>query len=279
MQDLEQTAAFLAALTGSDGWTTSALFQTYDDRPKKRPWLSRVLVGTLRSHAPELGRLNAEGACVAVAVNVLRGTRRRACEVTALRALFVDCDTELVRPLALPPSISVTSKNGPHHYWLLQAGEPVALFAAAQRQLAAFYGADPLVCDPSRVMRLPGFLHQKGAPFLVQLGGADPTRRYTMRDILHPHEGDVGTSAIAPPARSTRTLSPEAVRAFRRWAAAAPRIEGTRNVTAFVMAAEGLKTGVPEGVVTAEVRAYCNRAGIPDEAAVVLRSARRRAGR
>jgi RepB DNA-primase from phage plasmid len=278
VQDLDQAAAFLAALTGSDGWMTPALFQTYDDRPEKRPWLSRLLVGTLRSRAPELRRLNAEGACVAVAVNVLRGTRRRACEVTALRALFVDCDTELVRPLALPPSISVTSKNGPHHYWLLHGDEPVALFAAAQRQLAAFYSADPLVCDPSRVMRLPGFLHQKGAPFLVQLADADPTRRYALRDILHPHAGGGGISAVAPPTRS-RSPSPEAVRAFRRWAAAAPRIEGARNVTAFVMAAEGLKSGVPEGVVTAEVRAYCDRAGIADEAAAVLRSARRRAGR
>jgi RepB DNA-primase from phage plasmid len=278
VQDLEQAAAFLAALTGSDGWMTPALFQTYDDRPKKRAWLSRAFAGTFDRHASELRRLNAEGACVAVAVNVLRGTRRRACEVMALRALFVDCDTELLRPLALPPSISVTSKNGPHHYWLLHADEPVALFAAAQRQLAAFYSADPLVCDPSRVMRLPGFLHQKGAPFLVELTGADPTRRYALRDILHPHAGNGGSSAVASPTRS-RSSSPEAVRAFRRWAAAAPRIEGARNVTAFVMAAEGLKTGVPEGVVTAEVRAYCNRAGIPDEATAVLRSARRRAGR
>jgi hypothetical protein len=277
--ELDHAARFIGALTGDDdGSELPVVFQTFDDGPAKRRWLGRVLAGSLTQHADELRWLNARGACVAVAVNVLRGTWRRACEVTALRALFVDCDTELVRPLALPPSISVTSKNGPHHYWLLHAGEPVALFAAAQRKLAAFYGADPLVCDPSRVMRLPGFLHQKAAPFLVQLAGADPARRYALRDILHRHAGGGGISSIAVPTRSDAP-APGAVQAFRRWAAAAPRIKGARNVTAFVMAAEGLKTGVPEEAVTAEVRAYCDRAGIPDEATAVIRSARRRAGR
>jgi RepB DNA-primase N-terminal domain len=277
--DLNHAARFIGALIGDDhGSELPVVFRTFDDGPAKRPWLGRVLTGSLTQHAAELQRLNARGACVAVAVNVLRGTQRRACEVTALRALFIDCDAALARPLALPPSISVQSKNGPHHYWLLAAGEPVSLFAAAQRRLAAVYGADPMVSDPSRVMRVPGFLHQKGEPYLVELIGVDPTRRYAMRDILHRHAGGGGISVVAPPTRS-RSPSPEAVRAFRRWAAAAPRIKGARNVTAFVMAAEGLKTGVPEEAVTAEVRAYCDRAGIPDEATAVIRSARRRAGR
>lgn len=275
--DFDAAACFISVLTGGNGWTTPVLFQTFDDRPEKRRWLGRVLAGTLRKHASELRRLNGHGACVAIAVNILRGTRRLASDVGALRALFIDCDTDLARSLAIPPSISVRSKNGPHHYWLLHTGEPVSLFAAAQRQLAAFYGADPMVCDPSRVMRLPGFLHCKEAPFLVQLTTADSSRRYSMCEVLLPHDGIVTAPHPILPNR-VRQTPPEAVRAFRRWAASAPRHEGSRNVTAFVMAAEGLKTGVPPAVVEEEVLAYCERAGILAEADTVLRSARRRNG-
>ena len=180
------------------------------------------------------------------------------------------------RPLALAPSISVQSKSGLHCYWLLQPGEPVSLFAAAQRQLAAYYGADPLVSDPSRVMRVPGFLHQKAEPFRVELRVADAGRRYTLADALHPHE--CHGVALSPPPRTTAVASPDAVRAFRAWAASAPRHVGARNLTAFVMAAEGFRTGIPPTIVEDEVHAYCDRAGIMTEAASVLRSAERRAG-
>lgn len=276
--DLDSAAAFLTCLTGTDGWRASVFFQTFDDRPEKRPALARVRVGSLRTHASELRRLNRDGACVAIAINELRGARRLASRVRALRALFIDCDAALTRPLALAPSISVASRNGPHHYWLLHPGEPVSLFAAAQRQLAAFYGSDPMVSDPSRVMRVPGFLHQKAEPFVVQLAAATTDRRYTLRNALAPHDGVIA-GAIHQQRGSGGTASAESVRAFRAWAAAAPRYNGTRNTTAFVMAAEGLKTDVPMAIVEDEVRAYCDRAGIAEEAAAVLRSARRRSGR
>jgi hypothetical protein len=277
--DLDSAAAFIGCLTGSDGWEQTAVFQTFDDRPEKRAWLGRGFAGSLRRLAPALQRLNSQGACVAVAINVLRGTRRLAREVTALRALFIDCDGPLLRDLAPPPTMSVQSRHGPHHYWRLAAGEPVSLFAAAQRQLAAFYGSDPMVSDPSRVMRVPGFLHQKEEPFAAQLVHSDPSRIYSMRDVLQPHEGFDLTPRSAMAAGRPCPASLEAVKAFRSWAASAPRQEGTRNVTAFAMASEGLKTGIPATVVEAEVRAFCDRVGIPAEAGAVVRSAQRRVGR
>jgi hypothetical protein len=274
--DLSAAAEFIGGLTGADGWDQAVVFQTFDDRPEKRAWLGRVFGGSLRRLAPALQRLNRQGACVAVAINVLRGTRRLAREVKALRALFIDCDGPLLRDLALPPTMSVQSRNGPHHYWRLTAGEPVSLFVAAQRQLAAFYGSDPMVCDPSRVMRLPGFLHQKEEAFAARLVHSDPTLSYSMREVLGPHEGlDLATrSSVA--AGSSRPASLEAMKAFRRWAASAPRHEGTRNATAFAMASEGLKTGIPATIVEGEVRTFCDQAGIPGEASAVLRSAVRR---
>lgn len=55
-----------------------------------------------------------------------------------------------------------------HAYWRV-ADCPVAAFEAAQKRLAARYGSDPGVHDPSRVMRLAGTLHTKGEPRYVNL--------------------------------------------------------------------------------------------------------------
>ena len=46
---------------------------------------------------------------------------------------------------------------------------PLDEFKERQVLLAEMFDGDPKVCDLPRVMRLPGFLHQKGEPFLSVL--------------------------------------------------------------------------------------------------------------
>ena len=93
-------------------------------------------------------------------------------EIAQVRALFIDGDGI---PLPeewewhKPPSFVVS--RGPlhwHAYWLVTDCPPEA-FGAAQKRLAARYGSDPVVFNLSRVMRLPGTLHVKGAPVPVRL--------------------------------------------------------------------------------------------------------------
>ena len=43
-------------------------------------------------------------------------------------------------------------------------------FGAVQKAIAARYGGDPSVHDLPRVVRLPGFIHRKGKPFLSRAG-------------------------------------------------------------------------------------------------------------
>src|SRR5258707_402284 len=76
----------------------------------------RVLHGTLSQHCEELARLNAAGAGVFVMVNEGDGKGRAENNVRALRALFVDDDTNRLRraDLKLMPSIIVQSKAGLH---------------------------------------------------------------------------------------------------------------------------------------------------------------------
>jgi hypothetical protein len=271
--NLDEASQFIAALADDDGWQAEMFFQTFDDCAAKKRELARGFVGSLREHAAVLSRLNREGACIAVAVNRLRGRRRLLEEVVSVRSLFIDCDGPRRRPLACATSISVQSRAGRHHYWLLRQPMPPHVFADTQRLLASYYGTDAMVCDPTRVMRLPGFDHCKGERFRVRLLRADGTITYELDELLALHpivEGEVG-------ARPDAAGKPQngAADAFRRWAAVAPRLVGARNATAFAMAAEGLRSGLASSQVAAEVRSYCERSGIPREAEAILRSAAR----
>src|SRR5207253_4685896 len=161
----------------------------------------------------ELVRLNRAGAGVFVMVNEGDGRGRTAKNVRALRALFVDDDSGELTPQALevPPSIFVQSRNGPHAYWCLRAGEPVDAFRPAQEQLAAALRTDDRVKDPPRVMRLPGFFHVKDprSPFLVrvvQTSGA----RYSIAEVLAGYP-----APIAQPERGTVSRARPSVEAPR----------------------------------------------------------------
>ncbi|MCL6612535.1 MAG: RepB family DNA primase [Peptococcaceae bacterium] len=59
-----------------------------------------------------------------------------------------------------PPSIIVLSKNGIHCYWLLDNGKK-ELFRYIQLQLAFYFDGDEKCQNPSRLLRLPGFMHRK----------------------------------------------------------------------------------------------------------------------
>ena len=148
-------------------------FQTFDDSEAKRPALSRVLHGTFEQHKVELSRLNAAGAGIFVMVNEGDGvvhegykTCRTRASVVAVRALFVDLDGAPLDPVlrSLPPDIIVESSAGRWHaYWLVR-DVPLKDFELRQKQIAAKFGGDTKVCDLPRVMRVPGFFHQKHEP-------------------------------------------------------------------------------------------------------------------
>lgn len=116
-----------------------------------------------------------------------------ACEARRRGTKLVDGDRDAgYPPRALASSFSEQSKNGPHHYWLLEPGEPVSLFAAAQRPSPASCGCR-------------AFLHQKDEPFLVQLIEVNLARRCTIRETLLHHEA-VGESP--PPRQGSRGAAP-----------------------------------------------------------------------
>lgn len=159
-------------------------FQTFDDSPAKRPELVRTLHGTLTEHYDELSRLNKLGAGVFFTINETDGKGRKNENIVRVRALFADFDEPDKDRMRLfldmgrkGPSCVVESSPGKHHaYWLMddqgvsrdQTPADLAEFTPAQKLLAYCFGSDPKICDLARVMRVPGFYHNKGAPFLVR---------------------------------------------------------------------------------------------------------------
>ena len=178
--DLAEAKRFLDLLAPGD---EDFSFQSFDDnkarakanmRATGKDPFARVLNGSLAQHAETLERLNAKGAGVFVTINRTDLKGREAGNVVTVRSLFCDLDGNPLQPaLEAEPQPDVVVESSPgrwHVYWLVQ-GVPLGQFKPVQQALAAKFGGDPSVCDLPRVLRLPGFWHQKDtdAPFMTRI--------------------------------------------------------------------------------------------------------------
>jgi hypothetical protein len=123
---------------------------------------------------------NSAGAAIWVMVNAGDGNGRSAANVARVRAVFIDGDgqIDLARLLAADIEPHIVTETSPGHlqaFWLVD-GLSVEQFAGVQRRIAQQFGTDS-ICDPCRVMRVPGFRHQK-----------DPSKPFQVR-IVHEHQG------------------------------------------------------------------------------------------
>jgi putative DNA primase/helicase len=185
----DEAERFLRAL---DADATAFTFQTFcdeKDRPKREArTLARVLHDTLDQHWARLCALSRRGAGVFVTVNRTNLKGRRKGDIVAVRACIADFDRvdidRIVEQLAkfeLTPHVIVESSPGNFHaYWRIEE-EKVDWFTPAQQRLNAVLGSDPAVKDLPRVMRLPGFPHQKNPPalFITQIVRIDERQPYS----------------------------------------------------------------------------------------------------
>ena len=184
--DLESTKRFLTAL---DEEAEAFTFQTFADHEdagdELRRELARVLHGPLDSVAPALRRMNARGAGIYVMVNAGDLEGRSADNVVGVRALFADFDgTPLPAAWPLEPHMVIESSPGKWHAYWLASGIELAEFKPFQKTIAKRFGTDPKVQDLPRVMRLPGFFHRKGAPFLSRIAHQTPSQPYSREALV-----------------------------------------------------------------------------------------------
>jgi hypothetical protein len=182
--DKEEAERFLSLLDPDAEFYT---FQTCDDNAKRKdPKLARIFHGTLDQHWNKLKSLNGRGAGVFVCINATNGKGRTAEDVTRVRALFLDLDGAPLKPVhqAKPaPHIIVESSRGHYHAYWRVTGVSLDDFTSMQKALAARFNGDPNVCDLPRVMRLPGFFHRKGEPFLTRILHTNECEPHTADDL------------------------------------------------------------------------------------------------
>ena len=162
--DLKEVQKFLDLLEpGGSFWFQTAL----EPKPENGNASPRVLHGTFAQVGEELVKLNKNGSAVWVQINA--GTGRKDTDVSRIRAYFVDQDkgsTELLFASAYPADILVESSPGKFHGYWLTGNAPLERFTQRMHALADKFDGDHNICNLGRVMRLPGFIHHKGEPFM-----------------------------------------------------------------------------------------------------------------
>lgn len=236
----QETQNFLDHFDGLLTW------QTFDDskREDKNSRLARIL------HSPspaELITLNDQGAGVFLQINEGDGQGRKNTNITRVRGYFADFDgSPLPATWPLEPSIiTETSPNRYHAYWLLAEGQTAPVdntsFNAQQKIIARTIGAQENdATGLARVMRVPGFLHQKGkTPFqtrIISISGL----RYDLADIQRafpipeekprPTRPQISTSITLTPENQRETQQKYALTALEEECSKlASTTEGSRN--------------------------------------------------
>lgn len=117
-----------------------------------------------------LEKLNEMGAGVYLCINETDGKGRKTGNITKVRSCFGDFDgTPLPDSFEEEPSMIIESSPGNWHvYWFVE-NFPLGSFKIIQEAIAAKFKSDPVIKDLPRVMRLPGFYHNKSEPFMTRI--------------------------------------------------------------------------------------------------------------
>lgn len=168
-------------------------FRTFLDKKDGPPNPSLILMrcGHFDDIKEELVDVNRKGAGIFFVVNKTDGKGQRTENIVQVTAVFVDLDGSPIEPVQgwkLKPHIIIESSPKRYHaYWILDKTTPMALpmFSLVQKALAEKFNGDITVHDLPRVMRLPGFLHNKKEPaFMTNLIEASDHPPFTVKDIL-----------------------------------------------------------------------------------------------
>lgn len=187
-QSFEVAQAYITALTGHPD--TVCDWRCINDKDKGVAAHNHR--GTLREVFPTLQQYNQGGWGVFVNINAMDGNGRELINVHSCRTHVVDLDDPLTSAAeyqraitAYPqPHIAVQSSPGKFHiYWFCEPYVGNEFYQLHQRKLAQLYNGDKSIIDPTRVLRVPGFYHLKGEPFLTTFWYLNNGARWTSQQI------------------------------------------------------------------------------------------------
>ena len=232
--DLQEAQRFLEHMVGNAGQIT---FQTFDDTAAKRKHLAKSFENSPMA-LDQLADMNLGGAGCFWTVNECDGTGKRCKEnAVAVRFVFVDLDHAPLQPVidaGLKPTAIVESSPGRYHVYWGATDCVLEMFEKLQKALADMFDGDPKVCDLTRVMRLPGFIHQKGEPFKTRIIELNESS-YTVEDIVNGLGLEKTAAQLPPGASHTPSTSGGLYE---------PKDEGGRNDALFKAGSDLQKHGV-----------------------------------
>lgn len=189
MTDLSLTTAYITSLTGNPN--TECDWRIINDRNAGEQAIN--LRGSLTAVASQLQAYNQQGYGIFMTVNAMNPTGPRTLDnVAYIRAHVADLDDVLTAQDSLnkainssmPPHFIVQSSEGKYHlYWLTEPYKDNNFYAEQQRKIVQLYNSDKHVVDATRVLRVPGFYHNKSTPKLVVCWGIHNNPRYTPQQI------------------------------------------------------------------------------------------------
>lgn len=124
--------------------------------------------GTFKQNEPGLRRDNQAGKDIYFTVNECKkGIRRKKSDYVRTRAVWLDDDGASkggeTDPDSFPikPNIIVNTSPGKHHYYWLCNFKGIELSEGINRRICTEHNGDPNTLDITRVLRVPGFVHNK----------------------------------------------------------------------------------------------------------------------
>jgi Virulence-associated protein E-like domain/RepB DNA-primase N-terminal domain len=174
-------------------------FQTFDDNERRKlsrqthnkdPY-AKIINAEWEECAGTFHRLNQAKAGIYITVNQTDLQGRRKGNITRVRAVFCEYDRNdgaidvsvdaIASRFPLTPTMIVESSPGKYHfYWCVSDEWPVSTinidgngndldFSNVMACMVEKYGSDKACTDQSRVLRVPGYYHNKRKPHLVKL--------------------------------------------------------------------------------------------------------------
>lgn len=256
MQAIDQVRQYVACVFRPDDWVEVRCLKGPAGQKQTRKYWRQA--HDLVSLVPHLEGMNREGWDIYAGPNARKAENLSGDEnVASFRVVFVDFDhldadgascTEIamstIADTNLPvPTMLIFSGHGCHGVWTLTESIDRDRWVNIQKRLIATLGTDPVIKNPERIMRLPGFQNVKAEPvdcFIVQ---ADAGAVYAADEIEQalPELATVKEPRPAIPAQranGSKEAKARAVLYAARWEGCS---EGHRNSAAYRHACQLLR--------------------------------------
>jgi len=206
MTHYDQALIFLRALTGMA--SPAVTFQTFYDPKMPSDWndpYAEHWYGAYDLAADaKLRTKQAQGCGVFMCVNGSTTGGRYQKDTDILRAVFIDSDGAAF-PTSWPSPPHAILYRDPTHwhaYWFIDGQTTPDEWRMAQKQLALYFGTDQSLVNTDRVMRIPGYNHQKDLanPMPYQLHHCpETTHRYNLSQLVQqfPLTAEKGAELVA----------------------------------------------------------------------------------